>query len=246
MKKPVIPEIRRKSLPERLQKKGEFTLMELLIVIAIIAILAAMLLPALNKARAQANAVACKNNVRQLGGGWILYADDFKGWACGPFPEYAVTGTSTNWVIFMSDKKQSSTTRDGCNLGYIPIGYMPNRKKIARCPSWLDSDAGTLTISIDYGLNYIDRFTSKQPSMDRGFLRYDMIAQTTSYAWLFDAPEYYNQIHYRHNRGANTFFPDGHAETILMNRVSPSNRYISKGFWKDGISKRYPFSGDLP
>jgi len=59
-----------------MNKRTAFTLIELLVVIAIIAILMAILMPALNRAREQGKRVACLNNLRQLTLAWIIYADN--------------------------------------------------------------------------------------------------------------------------------------------------------------------------
>ncbi len=61
-------------------KSRQFTLIELLIVIAIIAILAAVLLPALNQAREKAHQSTCQSNLYQIGQGDMLYQHDYDGW----------------------------------------------------------------------------------------------------------------------------------------------------------------------
>ena len=61
-------------------KQEKFTLIELLVVIAIIAILAGMLMPALQQARERGKAANCMSNLKQMGAMFAMYRENFKGY----------------------------------------------------------------------------------------------------------------------------------------------------------------------
>ena len=88
-----------------------FSLIELLISIAIIAILASMLLPVLQKARESARAISCANQVKQLFYGISSYCEAYEGW--GPITQsnYAEDGLFYYWPRLMWKLKYSSSPK---------------------------------------------------------------------------------------------------------------------------------------
>jgi len=71
-------------MQSRAHNRRGFSLIELMVVIGIIAILIAMLLPALQRARQQAKSVQCKSNLRQIGQALVIYSNEWKGWIFPP------------------------------------------------------------------------------------------------------------------------------------------------------------------
>ena len=215
-------------------KRRGFTLVELLVVIAIIAILMAILMPALRLAREQGKRVVCLSNLKQLMLAWILYADDFD--------DMIVNGDGGHWhgnEAPWVGKCWHNNYRNGAQLPVqdqriaIEEGalwpYCTN-VKLYRCPTGYRGELLTYTI-MDSMNAYpqpgdprgrgpeavIDRLIIKnraqirRPSkrivfLDEGWVTPD------SYAVYQYKQEWWDDPLVRHGDGMTVSFADGHSE----------------------------------
>lgn len=217
-----------------MKKKAMFTLIELLIVISIIAILAGMLLPALNKARETARAIQCTSNLKTIGTVSAMYLSENEDVlfpstdATGGSPWYNTTTHTLNFVRMLLNKSDWGTM-------HVPKKVLCPQVERWKCLEYGGTTVGiwaryigTVRISF-YAINCSQTTTQngyramhlrkvKSPSAKVQWIETRGKESSTSSEGKWDIAYWVNQdndpeaggVAYSHNSRANALFFDGH------------------------------------
>jgi len=200
-----------------------FTLIELLVVISVIAVLMAILMPALNRAREQGKRAVCLSNLRQLGLSFILYADDnddrlVSSEAGGPWANlYGEPWVGMTWApgwqqqgVHLPQSEQIEGIKAGSLWPYV------KEINLYKCPTGYRGEMLTYAMLISINGRSIEgspvfkkRMLIPHPARRLVFID-EGLASPDAYAVMYKTKTWWDQPVTRHGDGTNFCFADGH------------------------------------
>jgi len=227
-----------------MKRKG-FTLIELLVVIAIIAILAAILFPVFAKAREKARQSTCASNLKQLGLGFMAYAQDYDEIIPGNTYQLPANTTSPHdmkcgatavswWPIYLEPYVKSkgiyvcpSGVSDGCPFPNTPRSYAMNVSLVTCCstgsPTAGITKPSETVLMTDNGRHYLFGAGGNSFGYYVGTRPAD--APTSERA---EWPAEWRWVAYRHSDGSNVLWVDGHVKWMKARSITYASLFANQ------------------